>query len=241
MNVIKLIGGLGNQMFQYALGKNMMLKGFDVAFDDRWYNPDRVPPRPYVLDKFNTKVKFSHFLPRQKLIKEGGYSQTKLRDNCNFSGYWQNPIYHKDALSILKNEFCVKEEYYTDVFLRKREEISNCNSVSVHVRRTDYFDCDFYTMPIDFYHDAIEFVKTIKYVDKVYVFSDDMQWCKENFKDVEFVSGLNYLDFELMKTCKHNILQGNSSFSLWAAYLNDNPDKMVVMPKQTRLREQDWG
>jgi predicted amidohydrolase YtcJ len=65
------------------------------------------------------------------------------------------------------------------------------------------------------------------------VFSDDVGWCRENFRmdRTHFVEGnLDVVDMFLMSKCKHNII-ANSSFSWWASYLNRNPDKKVIAPK----------
>jgi hypothetical protein len=67
------------------------------------------------------------------------------------------------------------------------------------------------------------------------VFSDDINWCRENFskddKNILFIEGnLDYEDISLMSLCDHNIIS-NSTFSWWAAWLNDNPSKIVIAPK----------
>jgi len=64
--------------------------------------------------------------------------------------------------------------------------------------------------------------------------SDDKDWCKETFKDIDcLISPFNdeIEDLILMINCKHNII-ANSSFSWWGAYLNQNHDKIVVGPKK---------
>ena len=66
------------------------------------------------------------------------------------------------------------------------------------------------------------------------VFSNKMAWCKANLsgiaKNIRFIEGeTHYHDFYLMSMCKDNIIC-NSSFSWWAAYLNRNPSKRVIVP-----------
>jgi hypothetical protein len=240
VSVVKLLGGMGNQMFQYAFGRQLIAEGVDISFDTSWYSPEVSLTRPYVLDKFNIKLK-QEPLTYRKRVKEGTFPRLINKQNCDFYGYWQHPKYFKHVYSELKKEFCVRERFYTPDFIKLRKEISSHNSLSVHIRRGDFADCGFYIMPIDYYQKAIDFVKAVKNIDRVYIFSDDMKWCKENFKDVTFVHMENYLDLELMKACKHYIIPGNSSLSLWGVYLSENPDKMVVVPDKSRLAVKDWG
>ena len=71
-----------------------------------------------------------------------------------------------------------------------------------------------------------------------FIFSDDHLWVDENFRTVspaKFVTdnrlSKDYEDFRLMSLCKHQII-ANSTFSWWAAWLNNNHDKMVMAPKK---------
>jgi hypothetical protein len=135
---------------------------------------------------------------------------------------------------VLKKEFCVRTELHTPEYLELKAKILSEESVSLHVRRGDYCTNDgFNVLPMEYYKDALKHVK-----GKVYVFSDDIPWCKANFKDVEFVHMEDYLEFELMKHCTHNII-ANSSFSWWGAFLNENPSKIVVAPQRWRTRDAD--
>jgi hypothetical protein len=72
---------------------------------------------------------------------------------------------------------------------------------------------------------------------RIYFFSDDIQWVKQNLalnKHKELVSSHSRSaieDFYLMTQCRHNII-ANSSFSWWTAWLNDNPGKIVIAPEK---------
>ena len=78
-----------------------------------------------------------------------------------------------------------------------------------------------------------EYIKNPVYL----VFSDDIKWVKEHIKiDARkiYVSEMNFSDFQeltIMRYCKHNII-ANSTFSYWAAYLNNNPEKIVICPRR---------
>jgi hypothetical protein len=233
MNVIRLAGGLGNQVFQYAFGRSMMQNGIEVKFNHRWFDKRTNINRPYVLDKFKVEINRSHI--EGKVIHEGNSCDVSLlkKDGYTFAGYWQYYPYYKDIVPILRQEICVKEKFYTEKFLRLKEEIMDSNSVSLHVRRGDYvYQKGFHDLPVNYYLRALSSIK-----GDVYIFSDDIPWCRERFKEellgrkITFVDMEDYLSFELMKFC-HNNITANSTFSYWAALLNDNPDKIVISPNK---------
>ena len=237
MNVVQLCGGLGNQLFQYAFGRVQKHNGIDVRYDDVWYETYG-RGRPYRLDKFNIDVKIDPFV-NQRFIKENReheFSPHLMKlDNYNFSGYWQYLGYYTGILDILRKELRVREEFYTEKYLKLHKQITEKPSVSIHVRRGDYIGLNkplFQIMPLTYYFKALEHLE-----GDLFIFSDDIPWCKENFKQayfsrkVTFVGMIDYLDYELMKSCKHNIISG-SSFSWWPAILNDTPGKKVVAPER---------
>ena len=91
---------------------------------------------------------------------------------------------------------------------------------------------------MDYYKNAVELITKGDTSFKVFLFSDDIEWVKENLSlpcemiYVDCNSGRDsYRDMQLMSLCKHNII-ANSSFSWWGAYLNTNPEKVVVAPKK---------
>jgi hypothetical protein len=253
MNVIRIYGGIGNQMFQYAFGRAMMENGIEVGFDISWMEERELLkqpyPRPRRLEKFQTKLNIMRFMPAPTVREhymfgrrgEIGFDLGLLKmDNYNFDGYWQYLSYFEHLLPELKEELRLKPEVYTDEFLELRNKIRNCESVSVHVRRGDYLTHkgNFRDLVFRYYFDAISLTE-----GDLFIFSDDIPWCKRNFipdffdRNITFIHLEDYLDFELMRECKTNITT-NSTFSYWAALLNDNPDKKVICP-QYWLMERD--
>jgi len=102
---------------------------------------------------------------------------------------------------------------------------------SIHVRRGDYLKLKNHhpVQGLGYYKEAMKLVPC----DKFLVFSDDVKWCKKVFNGDQFIvsePAPQEVDFNMMIACSHHII-GNSSFSWWAAYLGDNPDKVVVAPK----------
>ena len=241
MNVVKLYGGLGNQLFQYAFGKAMRAKGTFVRYDNSWFfmRADN-PPRTYLLDKFDTHVIIGA-MKKGRTLNEVPLKYKKnmdflTMDNTDFYGYWQHPGYFASVLPALKQEFKVLKEYYTLEYIALREKIIMSESISLHVRRTDYILINgHYLLGLDYYNAALKSMPK----GKVFVFSDDIPWCKANFiGDYTFVDQPDYLAFDLMRLCKHNII-ANSTFSWWAAYLNNNPDKLVITPRRWRKDPND--
>lgn len=239
MNVIRIYGGLGNQFFQYALGQIQKANGIEVSYDIAWFKNPSNNNRPLSLQKFNVIIPTSSFL-EQKTLNEVSLHYvddmmfTRL-DGFNFFGYWQHPRYFAEVLPQLKQEFTVQEKFYTEQYLKLKKKIKIGNSTSLHVRRGDYIQINgHHLLTAEYYTKALEYAE-----GNVYVFSDDIPWCKIQFigKQFVFVEIEDFLSFELMRLCKNNII-ANSTFSWWAAYLNDNPKKIVVTPDQWRISKQ---
>lgn len=226
MIISKLSGGLGNQMFQYARGlalakqKNTTLK-LDLSF----YKKDN--RRVFSLSSFNISSKEANFFEKLivKIFSPSSYLQ----------GYFQNEKYFERIKDIIREEFQPKESI-ENKFPDLVNDIKNSNSVSVHVRRTDYLNKQhqFIILGIDYYTKAINKIEKEVSNPKYYFFSDDVEWTKENIphqSDSVFIAGKDVDDIHLMALCKHNIT-ANSTFSWWSAWLNLNVDKIVISPRK---------
>jgi len=245
MNVVKIMGGIGNQIFQYAFGTVLQKCGKEVMYDISWskkYEKRKSEyPRLLRLSMFQTEhLNFGKCIKENPTIKEKnvGFNTGlfKMQNENNFEGHWQYYSYYKDILPQLQKEFQLKTEVYTEKFLKYAEMIWSTESISLHVRRGDYQlhrKGAYHDLPSAYYFDALTKVKHIK--GDLFIFSDDISWCKKTFnrdffsRKLIFVDIEDYLAFELMRLCSHNIIT-NSTFSWWAAVLNSNPDKMVVCP-----------
>lgn len=162
----------------------------------------------------------------------------KFEDDIYFDGFWQGAHYVQQVkdlpVKMAFREFDLKEKNQSLV-----EFIRAHNAVSIHVRRGDYlkhpefFDC----CDERYYAEAVRFFQENLHPDAFVFFSDDIVWCRETYghlPNVQFVDWNtgedSYLDLYLMSLCSHNII-ANSTFSWWAAYLNKNPNKQIVLPK----------
>lgn len=259
MVIIKVYGGLGNQLFQFALYEKMRILGKDVYLDKSVYKSRKTEKRPYCLDGLNENIRYCSDWQRWKLAnnrihrflwggrkKQSHYYETKvtfydsevfLSDDVYLDGYWQNERYFSDIRKEIISELHFKVT--TDV-AGLLDEIETCNSVSVHVRRGDYLEDSRRSEGIctlEYYQRSMTLMEERTAVDKYYIFSDDIDWCRQRFRDNEKYIFVNprseeeaAVDMKLMSSCKHHII-ANSSFSWWAAWLNENKEKIVIAPK----------
>lgn len=164
-------------------------------------------------------------------------------DNSFVIGNFQSEKYFEIINDLLRKEFTFKQAL-TGTNADWKNKILSSNSVSIHIRRGDYISLKqnqnkFNTTPISYYNTAIDLIKSKTNNPVFFIFSDDIDWAKENIKtndETYFVANNNtpqtsYIDMQLMSVCKHNIIT-NSTFSWWAAWLNNNPNKIVIAPSQ---------
>ena len=244
MNIIKIMGGLGNQLFQYAFGKAQELNGIDVRYDASFYGINRNSanmrhkrwPRYYRLEMFNVSLFYAVAGNTQPTIKEANkpLDLSNLKKHpFNFDGYWQYPAYTDHILPRLREEFTLLPKYFPEACKRLQEQMQNTNSISVHVRRGDYvFQKGFYNLPFAYYMSAIREIPD----GELFIFSDDLLWCKEMFtsdyfsRKITFVEGFeDYQDFQLMRSCKHHVM-ANSTLSYMVCRLEDRADSIIVAP-----------
>ncbi len=199
-----------------------------------------------------TKMNFKISVVNEEL---GKFCENILETQApaNLKGFFQNEKYFINVREQLLKDFELNENLDKQN-LEMLEKIKNTESVAVHFRRGDYtkarianvFGC----CGKNYYKNAIKIIaEKLNKKPTLFIFSDDINWVRNNIKfDYETVfvdinSGKKgYFDLELMKNCKHNII-ANSSFSWWSAWLNENPDKIVVAPEPwicTRTIENDF-
>lgn len=254
MVITKLIGGLGNQMFQYAFGRALSLKyNTNLNIDKSFLDGSQAGcvRRDYGLDCFTLTPVFHSGSTGCSAINETRFdyspevianidNQIKNNNNIHISGYWQSPLYFKDFESDIKNDFKFKKPLDNNFDFTE--------SCSVHFRRTDYVNNSHHPLlDISYFERAIGLINPAGHI---FVFSDDITWCKENlnFKNQIFAEGNSmHEDLQIMSNCSHNVIS-NSSFSWWAAYLNKNKNKKVIAPHRwfghnsdtSTLIPEDW-
>lgn len=152
-----------------------------------------------------------------------------------FEGYWQTLSYYEPYIDELRKDFTFLQlQDQKNISLMK--EIETVESVSVHIRRGDYVGETLDILDTEYYTDIIKNIKRERPQSWFYFFSNDAEYVKKEYtwlKEktiVEHNFGLeSFRDMQLMSACKNNII-ANSTFSIWAAILNGNPDKTVYYP-----------
>ena len=259
MIIIRIIGGLGNQMFQYAYAKALRKKGYNLKIDITAFETYKLHGG-YQLNKFDLDLKeatkeeiksfykkdiISQILNRlnikHTIIKEKGLSfkrrLLKPSDNTYIQGYFQSEKYLSDITNI--NEiFTINNPISNYTNEIKKHILDSNNSCSMHIRRGDYInDPIFEVCEIDYYEKAMKFMEEKIGNMTYFVFSNDIKWVKENIKakNIIYINSdeprIPHEDILLMSLCKNNII-ANSSFSWWGAYLNQNKEKLIVAPKK---------
>lgn len=279
MIIVKLTGGIGNQMFQYAFAWYLSIKhnteikidlqdlsgNIEVSHEQLWLNVFNIQLKSATKGEVfyfkrktlygsTTLLKIHKYLYKKKLIEQVNFDYKKVYEknatkNSYLVGFWQSEKFFKNMKEEILRLYSFPEP---DIANKKiTDEISQANSISIHIRRGDYL-----TNPENFKNHGVcslEYYKNAVHqiIEKVtqpffYIFTDDINWVKKEFHlDFPYkIVGWNtgdqaYRDMQLMSYCKHNII-ANSSFSWWGAWLNKNPEKVVIAPKNW-FNERDWN
>lgn len=222
---ILLQGGLSNQMFMSAfIWAYAKRHNFDYCIPKQVLNPHVAGKPAYEFPGF----KYCDTEPDLPIFTEPHfhYMEFPRMDNVKFLGYFQSwkffNEYREELLKALGFSWRHKKEY-----------------CSVHVRRGDYLQQFKYHPPVkeQYLYEAMRVVSDKQPKIIFRVFSDDIVWCKETFGlpgfddfKIQYSEGTHEIEeLEKMSCCSSQIC-ANSAFSWWAAWLNQNPNKIVVMP-----------
>ncbi len=261
MIAVKLMGGLGNQMFQYAAGKRLAIHHkTKLVLDISHYNnqPEEEVPRQYELNCFNIR---EHIIDQSleegglkrlfrsvdfNIIRESHFSFDEqvlnAADNTLLIGYWQSEKYFADISDQIRKDYIFKNPLSTPKQKLAGRIKTSDQSVSVQVRRGDYIShahsSRFHgALPLSYYSKATSVLTKAIKQPHFFVISDDTEWCRQNLKFnyettyVDHIAGSGQEDMHLTSLCRHNII-ANSTFSWWGAWLNKNSEKLVIAPKQ---------
>ena len=231
------IGGLGNTMFHIAsiyslaLDNNDELGLLDVNKKINHIINDNRAVTPHADKYFYLFNRFKCFENIKCESLKYPFNYTKLNYLCGhqYVGYFQSENYFIHRRAEVIEKFKPDDSFYG--LINKYEKYNN--SISLHVRRGDYvklYPQIHIPQTMDYYNNALCNLPTDKYV---LIFSDDINWCKNNFIGDRFIfiSEVDYISIYLMAKMKYHVI-GNSSFSWWGAWLCENEDKMVIAPSK---------
>ncbi|MCI8517703.1 MAG: alpha-1,2-fucosyltransferase [Hungatella sp.] len=276
--MVDVVEGFGNQLFCYCFGyalsrekgarlmidtsmqdnritRELQLLNLQIKYDDRiFYKYKKDMINRAVFNKlrkrrmigFNTKI----YLEKEPTQYDEGVFH--ITGDTYFRGYWQNEKYFIKYREELMKILVPVERRPPNVEILL-SEVKNCNSVALHVRRGDYLK-NGSQIKMNYYDEAVKKLKDIIHDENIviYVFSDDLEFCKNYFNEYEGgnVRFLQYEsenktfdDFLLMSNCKH-IITANSTYSWWAAWLNQNEKRCIICPEAGMCRgdfyPEDW-
>ncbi len=263
MIIVRMVGGVGNQLFCYAYAKSLQQKGYDVKIDISTFKFNKIDS--YEFDKYNIDIPISTQEENEilfnnsllsKILKRFGIdisnkvreksllfdeSLLRINDNSYVDGYFQNEKYFYDIRDIILKQISINRPLsnFTKSIQKKINSLNN--TCSIHVRRGDMANdinvkihgvCS-----VEYYNNAIKYLKNKLGEVNYFIFSDDFEWCRSNLKidNAIFVESdehrIAHEDIYLMSLCDHNII-ANSTFSWWGAWLNDNESQISIAPME---------
>ena len=245
--IVRLQGGVGNQMFQYAFGRSVaQARNEELLFDKRGDMDAPGSRMAYSLGAFKTEVNFAAGVtgaPYEEPLFSYGKEVYAVPNGMHFIGYWQTEKYFDSELVraelMLRNPVSAQTQRVAD------EILAVPNSAFIHVRRTDYLvplNAFMGSLAMDYYEQGMRHIRERMPDVTFSVFSDDPEWCRQNFQGCHIVDhnkagtagsgpGQEHEDLFLMSLCRHAVI-ANSSFGWWGAWLRDYPGKIVVAPTQ---------
>lgn len=290
MIYVRIRGGLGNQLFQYAAARSYALdindnlcldlsgitnEGHNVlALDQFNINASSVnncniwqkkisklfSSLSYRIGKkinynlsYKFDVLFSFVLNLFGVYTiDNGYMKFKksITKNKYINGYLQSDRYFDKNKETLIKELTLKNGLSKENELLA-DQMKKNNSVCIHIRRGDFVDIGGIVCTHQYYIEAVKYLKEKLKDVEFYVFSNDINWVKENIKfptNVNYIDKMNssYEEIVLMSSC-NNFIISNSTFSWWGQYLSSNDDKIVIAPdkwfvdgQREDIYQQNW-
>lgn len=247
----KLMGGVGNQLFQiamvYCLSKKyngrLLFKKFDFAGCRQGSHPSKYYSSLYDKLEYVQDIDKPHLVINDNRC-ELNYTEiekqlSELKEDPSIilcDGYWQSMMYFEEHREEIKQLFTPKEgtlnilEKHTDIFTRFPELKEEHDYCFIGVRRGDYITHAQCHNPCGFsyYSQGMERMNKERY----YILSDDYEWCKRKFVGDQF----RFLELEddlhqlLVSTLFKNYIMSNSTFYWWGSFLSIYPTPSVIAP-----------
>tara|TARA_R110002020_G_scaffold3766_12_gene16601 strand:+ start:590 stop:1489 length:900 start_codon:yes stop_codon:yes gene_type:complete len=271
-SIVSIMGGLGNQLFQYSLAtyiaeilgqpvafngdalahyqdRSLVLNaiGLDTAWADAEAVRTRLGPllspmwsRRLAASRYGRFIKHGRFITDEHGLTDQVVARLQAGEGLYFHGYWQSAGLVAAVTPLLWDNFSFPT--MTAAEAAWRAKIDRSNAIAIHLRRGDYASNPkaarhHGVLSLDYYRRAADLLAGRVAEPVFYIFSDDPAYARSQLADqlpgpthvVETGSPHAWSDLDLMSHCQHNII-ANSTYSWWSAWLNRNPDKLVVCP-----------
>ena len=248
---VDFTGGLGNFLYIYAAGLLVKHKtGLPLCLyrphtehSNRDYREivDGTPVETREREK-NSKNIFHGMKNKYKLIKNSNISYNSSK-NRNIKIDPQNYYHNYESIHKLLpeiREMLIKNEFHKEAYAKFKTMIDSSTSAFMHIRRGDYI-AHKVLLDISYYYRALDELEKNEKIQKIYILSDDLKWCKEHDskwkehtkKSLEYIEGANELEtLYCMMLCEAGAIISNSTFSSWGAMLGPdiNKDSTIVYP-----------
>ena len=217
-----------------------------ASFRETW----KISPRYAMLDFIYYKpIKSFHFCRRTlrkiswKYLADGNFYKASyfsyspefenVQDNTYIAGFWESEKIFSNISDLVRKKFKFADSCFNPELTAK---IKSCNSVALHIRRGDKIQLSNFIGSDEHYiRTAIEKIYSLTENPEFFVFSDDINYCRENLPKIypnakyNFISQTPAQDMALITICKH-VITAPSTFSWWGAWLNENPGKIIIAP-----------
>lgn len=233
-----------------------MMEGYDLdlknAFGETKESNSGIKSKlKAVIKGIITESTDSYFIYRGKRIAYGLYK--KVNKDCGKHLYEKKEgnYFYNITLDFMKSSFLQNKvgskvraglQFSTpndENNLKYLQLVQTTESVSIHIRRSDYLQFNEDCYKFGYFPKCVSYIKTKVVAPVFFIFSDDLEWCKENVSEIGlskndkvYFVGINsgensFRDMQIMANCKHNIAT-KSSFGWWGSFLNPNPNKITI-------------
>jgi Glycosyl transferase family 11 len=252
---IRLDGQLGNQLFQLAFALNFSQKlKFEVLLDD--YLPTRKGFKKYLFEELSVFNyfqycselhsfinRFQHNYTLRKFFKLNNLFIEAENDNYqlnlaqpyrSYTGFFQSPSFFPEKSTLVK-AFSLRSEFICEPLSKLLHLARATECLAVSIRRGDFLENSHLGVcSNEYYFNAINLARERKAIDCIFVFSDDIPYCRNLLSslDCQAIYAEGFAPAKalyLMSQCKHFVI-ANSTFSWWGAWLSEHSDKLVISP-----------